>query len=85
MGIYLNEHDVAHLPRRLRYPHAALVLDLDVVVRVCREGCARSIILVVVVAVGGSGEAAGSVGVDDGGGGGKEPLLFVCWLLTTTN
>ena len=84
MGIYLNEHDVAHLPRRLRYPHAALVLDLDVVVRVCREGCARSIILVVVVAVGGSGEAVGSVGVDDGGGG-KEPLLFVCWLLMTTN
>ena len=86
MGTYLNEHDdVAHLPRRLRYPHAALVRDLDVVVRVCRDGCARSIILVAVVAVGGSGEAAGSVGVDDGGGGGKEPLLFVCWLLTTTN
>ena len=21
VGIYLNEHDVAHLPRRLRYPH----------------------------------------------------------------
>ena len=77
--------DVAHLPCHLRYPHAALVHDLDVVVRVCHDGCARSIILVAVVAVGGSGEAAGSVVVDDGGGVGMEPLLFVCWLLTTTN
>ena len=34
MGPYLNKHDVAHLPRRLRYPQAALVCDLDVVVRV---------------------------------------------------
>ena len=63
--------DVAHLPHRLRYPHTALVCDLDVVVRVCHEGCARSIILVAVVAVGGSGEAVGSVGIDDGGGGGN--------------
>ena len=72
--------DVAHLPRRLRYPQAALVCDLDVVVRVCCEGCARSIILVVMVAVGGSGEAAGSVGVDDGGGGGNGTIV-VCLLV----
>ena len=84
MGTYLNEHDVAHLPRRLRYPHAALVRDLDVDVRVCREGCARSIILVVVVAVGRSGEAAGSVGIDDGGGGGNGTIV-VCLLVVDDN
>ena len=87
MGTYLNEHDgddVAHLPRRLRYPHAALVRDLDVVVRVCCEGCAWSIILVVVVAVGGSGEAAGSVGVDDGGGGGNGTIVD-CLLVVDDN
>ena len=76
--------DVAHLPRRLRYPHAARVRDLDVVVHVCREGCARSIILVVVVAVGGSGEAAGSVGVDDGGGGGNGTIVD-CLLVVDDN
>ena len=63
--------DVAPLPRRLRYPHgcAGSVTwhweAVGVVVRVCREGCGR---LVVVVAVGESGEAAGPVGVDGGGG-----------------
>ena len=77
--------DVAHLPRRLCYPQAALVCDLDVVVRVCREGCARSIILVVMVAVGGSGEAAGSVGVDDGGGGGGNGTIVVCLLVVDDN
>ena len=85
MGTYLNEHDdVAHLPCRLRYPHAALIRDLDVVVHVCREGCVWSIILVVVVAVGGSGEVVGSVGIDDGGGGGNETIV-VCWLVVDNN
>ena len=76
--------DVAHLPCRLRYPHTALVCDLDVVVRVCHEGCARLIILVVVVAVGGSSEAVGSVGVDDGGGGGNGTIV-VCLLVVDDN
>ena len=63
--------DMAHLPRRLRYPHGRahsvtwLWQVVGVVVRVCLEGCGR---LVVVVAVGESGEAAGPVGVDGGGG-----------------
>ena len=47
---------------------AALVHDLGVVIHVCCEGCAWSIILVAVVAVGESSEAAGPVGVYDGGG-----------------
>ena len=84
MGTYLNKHDVAHLPRRLHYPHTALVRDLDVVVHVCHEGCARSIILVAVVAVGGSSEAAGSVGIDDDGGGGNGTIV-VCLLVVDDN
>ena len=87
MTVTMRRHrldDVAHLPCRLRYPCAALVRDLDVVVCVCREGCARLIILVVVVAVGGSGEVAGSVGVDDGGGGGNGTIV-VCLLVVDDN
>ena len=76
--------NVAHLPRHVRYSHAALVCHLDVVVHVCREGCARSIIHVVVVAVGGSGVAVGSVGVDDGGGGGNGTIV-VCLLVVDDN
>ena len=63
--------DVAHLPRRLRYPQgcAGSVTwhwqAVGVVVCVCCEGCGQ---LVVVVAVGESGEAVGPVGVDGGGG-----------------
>ena len=70
IGTYQNEHDVAQLPRRLRYPYGCAVSvtwhwqAVGIVVRVCREGCGR---LVVVVAVGESGEAAGLVGVDGGG------------------
>ena len=63
--------DVAHLPRRLCYPHgpAGLVTWLwqvvGVVICVCCEGCGQ---LVAVVAVGESGEAVGLVGVNGGGG-----------------
>ena len=77
---YLNELNVAHLPRHLRYPHGRagsvtwLWQVVGVVVRVCREGCGR---LVAVVAVGESGEVAGPVGVD-GGGGWNGRVSFVC-------
>ena len=47
---------------------AALICDLGVIICVCCEGCALSIILVVVVAVGESSEVAGQVGIDGGGG-----------------
>ena len=47
---------------------AALICDLGVVIHVCHEGCAQSIILVAVVAVGESSEVVGPVGVDGGGG-----------------
>ena len=73
---------MAQLPRRLRYPYGCAVSvtwhwqAVGVVVRVCREGCGR---LVVVVAVGESGEVAGPVGVDGGGWNGTVVgcLLFV--------
>ena len=72
--------DVAHLPRRLRYPHGHtgsvtwLWQVVGVVVRVCHEGCGW---LVAVVAVGESGEVAGPV-VVDGGGGWNGRVSFVC-------
>ena len=50
---------------------AALICDLGVVIHVCHEGCAQSIILVAlvaVVAVGKSSEVVGPVGIDGGGG-----------------
>ena len=56
--------DVAHLPRRLHYPHGSAGSvtwhwqAVGVIVCVCHEGCGR---LVVMVAVGKSGEAAGLV------------------------
>ena len=78
--------DVAPLPRRLRYPHgcAGSVTwhweAVGVVIRVCREGCGR---LVVVVAVGESGEVAGPVGVD--GGGGWNGKVVGCLLIVDDN
>ena len=73
VGTYLNEHTVTmwHICHIISAIHmAVLVHDLGVVVCVCCEGCAQSIILVVVVvAVGESSEVAGPVGIDDGGGG----------------
>ena len=56
---------------------------VGVVVRVCGEGCGRSITLVAVVAVGESGEAAGSVGGD--GGGGWKGTIVGCLLIVDNN
>ena len=78
--------DVAHLPRRLHYPHGSAGSvtwhwqAVGVVVCVCHEGCGR---LVVVVAVGESSEAAGPVGVD--GGGGWNGTVVSCLLIVDNN